>query len=83
MSSVDCRGICEFSNVCTNDCGYCGIRKHQKGIRRYTMPIQEVVDVSVDACAHFGWPRRIIAFAPCSVGLRAALVLHRLRSACG
>jgi biotin synthase-like enzyme len=41
------RGICEFSNVCTNDCGYCGIRKHQKGVRRYTMPVQEVVDVSV------------------------------------
>lgn len=39
------RGICEFSNVCGNDCGYCGIRKHQKGVRRYTMPIDEVVEV--------------------------------------
>jgi hypothetical protein len=39
------RGICEFSNVCANDCGYCGIRKHQRGVRRYTMPIDEVVEV--------------------------------------
>lgn len=40
------RGICEFSNVCANDCGYCGIRKHQKGVRRYTMPVHEVLEVS-------------------------------------
>jgi biotin synthase-like enzyme len=26
--SVYYRGIVEFSNVCANDCGYCGIRKH-------------------------------------------------------
>lgn len=29
------RGICEVSNVCnvcTNDCGYCGIKKHPKGV---------------------------------------------------
>lgn len=29
------RGIVEFSNVCTNDCGYCGIRKHMSGVKRY------------------------------------------------
>ncbi|KAI8474409.1 MAG: hypothetical protein J3K34DRAFT_518152 [Monoraphidium minutum] len=40
------RGIVEFSNVCTNDCGYCGIRKHQKGITRYTMKEDEVVEVA-------------------------------------
>jgi len=39
------RGIVEFSNVCANDCGYCGIRKHHK-VRRYTMPIEEVVEVA-------------------------------------
>lgn len=27
-------GIVEFSNVCENDCGYCGIRKHQRRARR-------------------------------------------------
>jgi hypothetical protein len=41
------RGIVEFSNVCANDCGYCGIAKHQGGVARYTMPIDEVVQVRV------------------------------------
>lgn len=39
--------------MCGNDCGYCGIRKHQKGVRRYTMPIDEVVEVR--ACKQLGW----------------------------
>ena len=29
------RGIVEFSNVCQNDCGYCGIRKHMTGVKRW------------------------------------------------
>jgi 2-iminoacetate synthase ThiH len=41
-----CRGIVEFSNVCQNDCGYCGIRKHMGGVKRYTIPIDEVVEVA-------------------------------------
>lgn len=28
------RGIVEFSNVCQNDCNYCGIRKHMHGVHR-------------------------------------------------
>lgn len=40
------RGIVEFSNVCANDCGYCGIRKHMPGLRRYTIPIPEVLEVA-------------------------------------
>jgi len=40
------RGIVEFSNVCQNDCGYCGIRKHMHEVKRYTMPQEEVVEVA-------------------------------------
>lgn len=40
------RGIVEFSNVCQNDCGYCGIRKHQHDVYRYTMPREEVIEVA-------------------------------------
>mmetsp|Transcript_30721 Transcript_30721/g.91052 ORF Transcript_30721/g.91052 Transcript_30721/m.91052 type:complete len:721 (-) Transcript_30721:2123-4285(-) len=40
------RGIVEFSNVCKNDCNYCGIRKHMNGVMRYTMPVEEVVEVA-------------------------------------
>ncbi|EFN57384.1 hypothetical protein CHLNCDRAFT_142788 [Chlorella variabilis] len=46
------RGIVEFSNVCENDCGYCGIRKHQRRARRYTMPRDEVVEVADWAFRH-------------------------------
>ncbi|PSC71854.1 iron hydrogenase assembly [Micractinium conductrix] len=46
------RGIVEFSNVCENDCGYCGIRKHQRRARRYTMPADEVVEVADWAFKH-------------------------------
>ncbi|CAG9463417.1 unnamed protein product [Pedinophyceae sp. YPF-701] len=40
------RGIIEFSNVCENDCYYCGIRKHQRGVYRYTMPVPEIVETA-------------------------------------
>ncbi|KAL4444885.1 hypothetical protein ABPG77_003935 [Micractinium sp. CCAP 211/92] len=46
------RGIVEFSNVCENDCGYCGIRKHQRRARRYTMPREEVVETAEWAFRH-------------------------------
>lgn len=53
------RGIVEFSNVCANDCGYCGVRKHApvdevtgKPLMRYTMPEDEVVEVARWAHGH-------------------------------
>lgn len=48
---VSFRGIIEFSNVCTKDCGYCGIRKHHQ-VERYTMKENEVVDVALWAFDH-------------------------------
>jgi biotin synthase len=38
------RGIIEHSNVCQKDCMYCGIRKHQPGIHRYTMKKEEIIE---------------------------------------
>lgn len=40
------------AQVCENDCGYCGIRKHQRRARRYTMPRDEVVEVAEWAFRH-------------------------------
>ncbi|KAG2449994.1 hypothetical protein HYH02_000098 [Chlamydomonas schloesseri] len=40
------RGLVEFSNICQNDCSYCGIRNNQKDVWRYTMPEEEVVEVA-------------------------------------
>lgn len=40
------RGIVEFSNVCANDCLYCGIRLSNDGVRRYTLEEDEILDLA-------------------------------------
>ncbi len=42
------RGLIEFSNLCINDCYYCGIRKSNKNVLRYTLEKNEVIE-----CATF------------------------------
>jgi biotin synthase len=41
------RGIVEFSNICTKDCYYCGIRKSNLETQRFTIPEQEIIDSAV------------------------------------
>lgn len=43
---VNLRGLIEFSNICTRDCLYCGIRKSNSKPRRYTMSIGEIVQAA-------------------------------------
>jgi biotin synthase len=38
------RGLIEFSNACEKDCLYCGIRKSNRSVRRYTMTDQEILE---------------------------------------
>lgn len=40
------RGLIEFSNVCARNCHYCGIRLGNRKVRRYTMPVEEIVEVA-------------------------------------
>lgn len=57
------RGLIEFTNVCRNDCYYCGIRKSNGNLERYRLTKEEIL-----ACcqAATGW-----VFAPsCSRGER-------------
>ena len=44
------RGIVEFSNVCRNDCLYCGIRKSNRNVERYRLTEAEILD-----CAEAGY----------------------------
>ncbi len=37
------RGLIEFSNVCSKDCYYCGIRKSNKQVQRYNVSDDEVL----------------------------------------
>jgi|GEM_PF-58034 len=38
------RGLIEFSNICKNDCYYCGIRKSNTQTKRYRMTVDEILD---------------------------------------
>lgn len=42
--SVFLRGIVEFSNACRKDCLYCGVRRSNANVDRYTMPFDEIVE---------------------------------------
>jgi len=41
------RGIVEFSNMCSNNCLYCGIRVSNKKVRRYSMSIDEIIEAAI------------------------------------
>ena len=43
------RGLIEYSNICRKNCKYCGIRKDNTNLNRYTMTEQEVVDAALYA----------------------------------
>lgn len=45
-SDVQLRGLIEFSNYCRNDCLYCGIRRGNKGVTRYRMDDDELVETA-------------------------------------
>ena len=44
--TVRLRGLIEFSNVCACDCLYCGIRKSNRQVERYTLTLDEVVSAA-------------------------------------
>lgn len=48
------RGLIEFSNVCHNDCYYCGIRKSNRNIKRYTLEESEIMESAL-WCAEQGY----------------------------
>ncbi len=39
---VNLRGLIEFSNICSRDCFYCGIRKSMRTVSRYRMSMEEI-----------------------------------------
>jgi len=43
-SKVYFRGIIEFSNICAKDCYYCGIRKSNKNVGRYSISLEEILE---------------------------------------
>lgn len=52
-SKVFFRGLVEFSNICSKDCLYCGIRKSNKNVVRYNATDEEIL-----AACRFAWENR-------------------------
>ena len=44
-NKVYLRGLIEFSNICEKDCYYCGIRKSNSNVHRYSISENEVLEV--------------------------------------
>ena len=44
------RGLIEFSNICKNDCFYCGLRKSNNRLDRYRLTEDDIV-----SCADYGY----------------------------
>ncbi len=49
QNKVYFRGLIEFSNFCSKDCLYCGIRKSNKNVKRYNLSDEEIVDAAIFA----------------------------------
>ncbi len=43
-NSVHLRGLIEFTNICKNDCFYCGLRCSNKKIERYRLTEEEILN---------------------------------------
>ncbi|PIU18731.1 MAG: [FeFe] hydrogenase H-cluster radical SAM maturase HydE [Elusimicrobia bacterium CG08_land_8_20_14_0_20_44_26] len=48
-------GIIEFSNFCSSDCLYCGIRKSNRTLERYRMSEEEILQTVREAVSVYGF----------------------------
>jgi biotin synthase len=53
------RGLVESSNACSCDCFYCGIRKSNKDVNRYTLTVDQIV-ACARACSDLGYGSMVI-----------------------
>ena len=43
---VHLRGLIEFSNICRNNCLYCGIRRNNNQVKRYRLTEEEIIETA-------------------------------------
>lgn len=73
------RGLIEFSNYCVNDCYYCGIRKSNKNVERYTLSEEEIIN-SAKWCADSGYGSIVLQSGERSDDKFIELVLNLVKS---
>ena len=69
------RGLIEFSNICSKDCLYCGIRKGNKNLIRYDLSDDEIL-----AAAKFAYDNRYGSIALQSGELESPYVANRIEN---
>lgn len=69
------RGLIEFSNVCSKDCLYCGIRKGNKNLKRYNLSDEEIL-----SAAKFAYNNRYGSIALQSGEIESAAVADRIEN---
>jgi biotin synthase len=69
------RGLIEFSNVCGKDCLYCGIRKGNKNLQRYSLDDNEILQA-----ARFAYVNRYGSIALQSGELESSFMAGRIET---
>jgi biotin synthase len=69
------RGLIEFSNICGKDCLYCGIRKGNKNLDRYSLSDDEIL-----AAARYAYVNRFGSIALQSGELESPIVTNRIEN---
>jgi biotin synthase len=69
------RGLIEFSNVCSKDCLYCGIRKGNKNLKRYNLSDEEIL-----TAAKFAYDNRYGSIALQSGELESPVIADRIEN---
>jgi biotin synthase len=69
------RGLIEFSNVCGKDCLYCGIRKGNKNLNRYSLTDDEILEA-----ARFAYVNRYGSIALQSGELESPVITNRIEN---
>jgi len=67
------RGLIEFSNICSKDCYYCGIRKSNDSVIRYDSTDKEILD----AC-QFAWENRFASVVLQSGEISSSVFIKRI-----
>ena len=69
------RGLIEFSNICSKNCLYCGIRKGNTNLTRYNLSDEEIL-----AAAHFAYINHYGSIALQSGELESQFVTERIEN---
>jgi biotin synthase len=69
------RGLIEFSNICSKDCLYCGIRKGNTNITRYNLSDEEIL-----TAARFAYDNRYGSIALQSGELESPFITGRIEN---